>query len=351
MEQGLWKQKTDIWCLFNNIEIKNRRFLGSFGLALMFSVIGMSAVTSNALGQCLDPPGDVSGDGQTSVIDVQCTILAALAQLNNSAPPACLPGPLSLADINCDGVTTVVDVQIDIALTLGQTLDPLLDANANLCVDACEGGCGPGSNGTACDDSDPCTESDVCLDGACSGTPIDCDDGNVCTNDSCGAAGCANTPVGNGVPSNCFIPHGGVGCDIASCQGCVCGMDPFCCDTAWDGICANEAANQCAASCPQITPTLCDDGNDCTQGDVCVSGSCQGGAVDCNDNIGCTDDFCEPGIGCVHDAGATVDFADKSYLFCAASVNYDTAKSLCQSFGGEVTTVNNSAENSFLSSH
>lgn len=333
---------------FDRSSRKNRAFLRISGLFVAMLAISAGTAIPEAMGQCLDPPGDVTLDGQTSVIDVQCTILAALAQLNNGAVPACLPGPLSLADINCDDSVTVVDVQIDIALTLGQTLDPLLDANANLCVDACEGPCGAGSDGADCDDGDPCTESDSCQAGTCSGLPVNCDDGNECTMDACGATGCTHTPAPSSL-SNCLVNHGGLGCDNAGCQNCVCGLDGFCCQVAWDGICASEAANECAGSCPPGGVTICDDGNSCTSGDQCVDGACVGGPINCDDGIGCTDDFCEPGVGCVHLPGATVNFANKDYLFCNASVDYATAKSLCAGFGGEVTTVNNAAENSFLS--
>lgn len=71
-----------------------------------------------------------------------------------------------------------------------------------------------------------------------------CDDGNVCTDDSC---------------------------DLAS--GC---------------IYTDDDSNTCA------------DGNACTTPDVCVSGNCVGGApVSCNDGIACTDDSCNPASGCM----------------------------------------------------
>src|SRR4029078_10414771 len=54
-------------------------------------------------------------------------------------------------------------------------------------------------------------------------------------------------------PGNCCADHsGGVpGCRDATCEGCVCGMDSFCCTTEWDGQCAAEAAGPCLGSCPQ----------------------------------------------------------------------------------------------------
>ncbi len=51
-------------------------------------------------------------------------------------------------------------------------------------------------------------------------------------------------PEGGG--SDCCIANGTPGCDDATCQALICGQDPFCCDTAWDSICADAAVAQCA---------------------------------------------------------------------------------------------------------
>lgn len=47
------------------------------------------------------------------------------------------------------------------------------------------------------------------------------------------------------VDSNCFVSHGGAGCDDAICESTVCAVDSFCCNVAWDGICAAEAVEMC----------------------------------------------------------------------------------------------------------
>eukprot|EP01084_Bolivina_argentea_P059207 108079_1 len=41
----------------------------------------------------------------------------------------------------------------------------------------------------------------------------------------------------------------------------------------------------------------CDDGNPCTENDICSNGLCGGIDVDCNDNNPCTDDECDPTTG------------------------------------------------------
>jgi hypothetical protein len=83
----------------------------------------------------------------------------------------------------------------------------------------------------------------------CAMDPFCCDvawDGICADEASTFCVACGGDPN----PSNCCFAHAGTGCDCQPCQDCVCALDPFCCDTAWDGICAGEAQNQCAASCP-----------------------------------------------------------------------------------------------------
>jgi hypothetical protein len=71
--------------------------------------------------------------------------------------------------------------------------------------------------------------------------------------------------------SNCCFANGGLGCDDAACEGIVCGADPFCCDTAWDTICAGEAASLCGDLCGGGGGggTQCVTGND----DNCATGA------------------------------------------------------------------------------
>jgi hypothetical protein len=52
----------------------------------------------------------------------------------------------------------------------------------------------PVTDGTVCDDSSVCSTDDECAAGACVGLPVDCGDGNPCTQDSCDAIlGCEST--------------------------------------------------------------------------------------------------------------------------------------------------------------
>jgi hypothetical protein len=66
-------------------------------------------------------------------------------------------------------------------------------------VDICQpfSGCFfPPNNGAPCGDQNNCTVNDICLNGGCSGTQLDCDDQIPCTQDFCiPGIGCVNQPI------------------------------------------------------------------------------------------------------------------------------------------------------------
>ncbi|MBI5490009.1 MAG: putative metal-binding motif-containing protein [Deltaproteobacteria bacterium] len=118
--------------------------------------------------------------------------------------------------------------------------------------------------GSLCDDGDPCTGAEVCdvvLD-CIPGTPVDCDDGLACTDDSClpATGGCEH--VLNCTPPQICDPAGG---------GCT---NPPTCSTDAD----------------------CDDGNLCTGVETCsVEGMCRSGTpAACEDGLACSLDRCDP---------------------------------------------------------
>jgi len=125
---------------------------------------------------------------------------------------------------------------------------PCTGTNVCLTATTCDGAglCGGGTPIPGpCDDGNTCTTADTCAGGVCVGGPaLNCNDGNVCTDDTCNpATGCVNT--------------------------------------------SNTAP--------------CSDGNACTTADACAGGTCvPGPAANCNDGNVCTDDSCDPATGCVH---------------------------------------------------
>lgn len=51
---------------------------------------------------------------------------------------------------------------------------------------------------------------------------------------------------------------------------------------------------------PTTGAQTCNDGNKCTESDLCANGKCSGKAVSCDDNNPCTGDVCLPKSGCQH---------------------------------------------------
>ena len=160
------------------------------------------------------------------------------------------------ADGACAGAASVCDDK-DPCIT--DTCDPVTGAcgfkpatcdDGDACTsDSCAPKTGciyPAATGPACNDADPCTDTDTCAAGVCKGKALDCDDGNVCTSETCNAS-----------------------------QGCLA--------AAKDG-------------------GACDDGNGCTTGDKCGSTVCLAGTpATCNDGVGCTVDGCDVKTGnCTH---------------------------------------------------
>jgi hypothetical protein len=140
----------------------------------------------------------------------------------------------------------------------------------------------PNDNNACTDDScDPATgvinapidpnDNNACTDDSCDpatgvvNAPVDPDDGNACTEDSCDpATGVANTPVD---------PDDGNACTEDSC-------DP-----------ATGVAN---------TPVDPDDGNACTDDSCDPATGVVNTPVDPDDGVACTDDSCDPGTGIVN---------------------------------------------------
>lgn len=164
--------------------------------------------------------------------------------------------------------------------------------DGNSCtIDSCEttsGACSHVATKAPCSDGNACTMKDVCVGTVCTGTGLDCDDNNPCTNDGC-------SPTGD--DSGCTHSAAAGGCD----DGDACTTA----DACVKGACAGGPALQCddgnpctTASCDALkgcknTPADgigCDDGDPCTSGDTCKASACVGapsGACGCSSDADC----------------------------------------------------------------
>jgi hypothetical protein len=177
-------------------------------------------------------------------------------------------------------------------------------------LDACEPDEGciaiPTNDEILCDDGNPCTPVDQCKDGQCVGSG-GCDDGNPCTDDTCEpATGCVFT---NDDTNTCADEDVCDGEETCSAGQCVAGNAPTCDDGK---LCTDDTCEP-ATGCVFAN----DDTNDCHDADLCngeescAAGLCEAGvALVCDDGKPCTDDTCEPATGCVFANDDTNDCHD-----------------------------------------
>ena len=178
---------------------------------------------------------------------------------------------------------------------------PVNCKDGNPCTDdTCDpvAGCQHAANNAVCSDNDTCTVGDICVDSLCvSGEAADCNDGNLCTDDSCDVAlGCQHL-------ANDLECDDGDGCTLGDfCSGGQCkkGLISVQCDDS--NPCTDETCDGLGGCTFQNNNNPCEDGNLCTFGDTCEAGECQAGKVPlpCDDDNLCTNDSCDPGEGCVY---------------------------------------------------
>lgn len=207
-------------------------------------------------------------------LDGACTVGVCLAESGECvAEPAndggaCDDGSLCTADDLCDAGkcegTTV------------ECLDPLEPCITGACnPDSGECQFEPVPEGGECDDENLCTQSDMCIDGQCLGTTVDCSDLlTPCQDGVCDPADglCKPAPVPSGTVCDDGNPcTDGETCKLGNCGG---------------GVQVPDG-------------NLCDDGNKCTVGETCLAGECIALPMDCSEisNSACIEGVCDPDTG------------------------------------------------------
>ncbi len=158
--------------------------------------------------------------------------------------------------------------------------DPCIDSYCDT-----ELGCVVTFNQDPCDNSNLCLENYHCVDGSCpesSGTPVDCNDGNPCTQDECfPQLGCVHSQITDCY--SCTIN----GTDFAGAPEC----PPLPCEKAFCG-----SNNICYYVVDDTNVIGCVDDIFCNGQESCSSGQCiHGTPPSCDDSNGCTIDSCDVG--------------------------------------------------------
>jgi Dictyostelium (slime mold) repeat len=180
---------------------------------------------------------------------------------------------------------------------------PLNCEDNNPCtIDSCNAtsGCAhaPQAPGFICSPATGCGGASTCVGTVCTAGPGGgCDDSNPCTADSCGAGGvCAHAPLSGVACSDGNACNGNEMCQAGTCAegtAVVCTASDQCHNV---GTC-NPATGACSNP-PKADNSSCNDGNSCTDGDVCRTGSCAGTAKTCTASDQCHDaGTCNPATG------------------------------------------------------
>ncbi|MDP3501055.1 MAG: CARDB domain-containing protein [Myxococcales bacterium] len=157
----------------------------------------------------------------------------------------------------------------------------------------------PTNEGMTCDDGSPCTTTDVCRSGACSGRAVDCSSlTGGCGRGVCDpmTGQCVSAPVADGTSCS-----DGAFCTVQdTCRAGVCQPGPSrsCPSTSCaTGVC-DEAQDTCGAM-PTNEGGACNDGRFCTSQDACRSGACVGSVpTDCSSlDSACRQGQCDEALG------------------------------------------------------
>ena len=239
-----------------------------------------------------------SGPGDVAKTDVP-TVDAPAAD----APDVAAAPDVAKADVGAD-VDSTPDVAASDVGEAEDALDTFSAPDVVVCQPKCNGtscddGCG-GSfcSGKYCDDSNACTQAEMCVAGNCSGgSPVDCEDGNACTSDSCNpGSGCVNSNSGASCDDGNLCTTGDT-CQNSACQA---GVATVCSTSV---VCTTASCSPFTGQCQTKNAkngSGCDDGKACTSGDACNNGNCAGSALNCDDGNACTLDSCVEASGCSH---------------------------------------------------
>lgn len=166
--------------------------------------------------------------------------------------------PLACSDDDCGTGVEIVQSRVNITVTAGQKYMVRVggyfgdQGNGQLTigcnVDACANGSGDcfvpsPTQAPGCGDATCCAATcnvdqfccDVTWDASCA-DEAQC----VCT------GSCLACAPGAG---SCGVPDNTPGCEIVNCCNRVCMVDPFCCLSAWDSTCVDEAESMCFLTC------------------------------------------------------------------------------------------------------
>ncbi len=301
---------------------------------------GACTDTEDDTGPDTTNPGDTTGDTSTPTgcgdAEWQTTLNDAFVGKLGTCGQGCAQNLNAQCLSDCIATsgslsTTCADCFGELGVCVGNKclMDCIGGATAQGCKDCAAKNCGnalstcvghPVPNCAAdgdCDDGSVCT-TDTCANMFCTFTAKNCDDGNACTSDSCDTVkGCTSVAL----PTSVTCDDGnacteGDNCGTGNCVG----TTKICDD---NNACTDDACDLGGACTTTNNAVSCDDGVTCTTGDACTGGACAGTKADanCDDGNPCTIDACDAKNGCSNVAAGAISCDDNNY--CTVSDTCD----------------------------
>ncbi len=192
--------------------------------------------------------------------------------------------------------------QLDLECCTGPWDAECVALAASECVDTCEceeqSDCCSPDPGPGCSEA-ACEECVCALDSFCCEASFDV----VCTGL---ASGLCEDSCPCGVKPTCCQPHPEPGCMSPGCESCVCALDEACCTITWDDACVAQTQDACAADCLECDPCCQETPTLGCQKPECESCVCSLDSFCCETawDILCVQkatDVCQTECGCIAD--------------------------------------------------
>lgn len=204
----------------------------NYGSGLHFAAPGTSVYTTDRTGNDGYSGGSYTYFGGTSAAS-PCA--AAVAALVRSANPSLTP-----AEVGTIMASTTKDLG---AAGYDTTFGYGIPRGEGALVLALFGGDCPGSGSCATSNGTPGCSNAGCCFAICNDDPFCCNSSWDALCASAAAVGCYG--CGASGSGSCYVANGTPACNDAQCCTEVCAADPFCCESAWDGLCADQAPDLC----------------------------------------------------------------------------------------------------------
>ena len=244
----------------------------------------------------------------------------------------CVDGTCVEGEDPCDPDTEVCDEAAGECVLL-DLCDGVECDNGLFCdgEETCDPATGECVDGTApCADAIDCDEdTDTCIECV---VAADCDDDDLCTDDSCEDGICVNAAVDCDDGLYC---NGVETCEAAT-GDCIDGDDPCDADTEY----CDEDNDECTDLLPCTEDTDCDNGVFCDGAETCVAGFCADGDSPCNEDETCD----ETSDSCIAPTGVTFTLTtgtDSGAAFAGGSGDDTYNAQLFLSGGNFFQTLNN----------